>query len=232
MTRLLLTEPTFARLQAELKTQAVDCIVMGDDGVLRQDGRVITADQAPPDCGYMSNELFNWSGADRFVDTLIASPALQWVQSPGAGVDHYWFAKVARRGARLTTFHGQSDGITEYIIWGVLNHFQNGAARIAAQAAHEWTRTRFRKIEGTRWLIIGFGAIGEGLARRVKAFDAHVTAVRRRPEPSPFADVMITQDQIAAHIGASDVIVLCAPQTPQTLNMVDAAFLAAMKPDR
>jgi phosphoglycerate dehydrogenase-like enzyme len=230
MTRLLLTEPTFARLQAELKTQAVDCIVMGDDGVLRQDGRVITADQAPPDCGYMSNELFNWSGADRFVDTLIASPALQWVQSPGAGVDHYWFAKVARRGARLTTFHGQSDGITEYIIWGVLNHFQNGAARIAAQAAHEWTRTRFRKIEGTRWLIIGFGAIGEGLARRVKAFDAHVTAVRRRPEPSPFADVMITQDQIAAHIGASDVIVLCAPQTPQTLNMVDAAFLAAMKP--
>ena len=41
---------------------------------------------------------------------------------------------------------------------------------------------------------------------------------------------MTTLDQIYRHLANSDVVVLCVPQSPQTLNLVDAHFLAAMKP--
>ena len=137
---------------------------------------------------------------------------------------------LAEKGIRLTTSHTQSVGIAEYVMWGVLNHFQSGNTHAVEQTARRWTKRRSREISGTRWLIIGFGAIGEAIARRAKGFDAHVTGVRRQHQQSSCADALATPDQIFDHLGDNDVAALCVPQTSQTMNMVDADFLAAMKP--
>src|SRR6185436_10591794 len=120
------------------------------------------------------------------------SSDLKWVQSAGAGVDHPMFVKLAEKGVRLTTNHSQAVGMAEYVVGGVLSHFQSRGTQAADQAAHRWTKRYAREISGTRWLIIGFGAIGQAVAQRAKAFDAHVIGVRRQIEQSPFADEMAT----------------------------------------
>ncbi len=232
MTRILFTETAFNRIRSRLGAMVaqLEYLLMDGDGIVRLDGQEISPAAASVDGAWFSIDALFTSIEGSFLEILMASTALEWVQSAGAGVDRPVFAQLAGKGIRLTTNHSQAVGISEYILWGVLNHFQGGNLRAAKQVAHLWTQAEAREITGSRWLIVGFGAIGEAVARLAKGFDVHVTGVRRKPARSPFADVMATPDQVFGYLGESDVVVLCMPQTPQTVNMVDAAFLAAMKP--
>jgi phosphoglycerate dehydrogenase-like enzyme len=83
----------------------------------------------------------------------------------------------------------------------------------------------------SRWLIIGFGAIGQETARRARAFGAHITGVRRSRGSHELADAMIGPEDVAAHLPRADVVVLSLPLSKQTENMIDAKFLGAMKAD-
>ena len=230
MTCLLLSETALRRLQPRLEpfSDRLVCVAMDRSGELGPRADLSPAD-APPQCGYLSGDLFADGLTDKFVNALLASAALDWVQSAGAGVDHAMFKALAEKGIRLTTNHSQAIGIAEYVLWGVLNHFQGGRLRAADQAAKRWAASLSREVAGTRWLIIGFGAIGEAIACLVRAFGAHVTGIRRNASTSPWADEITTPDRLGDFLGISDIVVLCAPRTPQTANMVDADFLAGMK---
>ncbi len=236
MTRFQFTETALERLRPRLDAlaQRFDYVVMDKAGVLRFEGRELSPEQANPECGFLSNDLFFAPFHMAYVDALVRSPALKWVQSCGAGLDHPMFIKLAERSdIRLTTNHSQGTGIAEYVMWGVLDHFQSRAAqpaRPADPAAPRWTPRRAREISGTRWLILGFGSIGEAVAHRARAFGAHVTGIRRRPGPSEFADAVVAPDRMFDLLGDADVVLLCMPQTAETVNLVDARFLAAMKP--
>lgn len=232
MTRLLLSETAFHRIQPRLGALGgrIECVVMEKTGTIRLDGRELSPKDANPKCALISNDIFFASIETSYLDALTTSAALEWVQSAGAGLDHPMFLKLAERGIHLTTNHGQAIGMAEYVMWGVLNHFQNGSAIAADQAAHRWSKRRAREVAGTRWLIIGFGAIGEAVARLAKGFGSHVTGIRRRAEPSPFADEIATPNRLFEFLCEADVVVLCVPQTRATTNMVNADFLAAMKP--
>lgn len=237
MTRIQLTTAALERLRPRLDAlaQSFEYVVMDETGTLRLDGHAVSPERASPECGLLSNDLFFAPFALAYVDALVRSPALKWVQSCGAGLDHPMFVRLAQRSdIRLTTNHSQGVGMAEYVMWGVLDHFHSGAAQLLQPAKDDprrWIRRRAREIDGTRWLIIGFGAIGQEVARRAKAFGAHVTGVRRKPEPSEFADTVVASSRIIDVLGDADVVVLCMPHTPETENLVDAKFLAAMKPD-
>ena len=232
MESVLLSETALRRLRHRLQPWAkrLDVLTMGPDGAVRLDGREIAPNDPGPDCALLSNDLFHTGLVATFADVLVKSDSLRWVQSAGAGVDHPAFSALAGKGVRLTTSHGQATIMADYVLWGVLDHYQRGSLIATEQAAHRWTPRRARELGGTRWLIVGFGAIGEAVARRAKGFDAHVTGVRRRPAPSPFADQVTTPDRLRNHLGDSDVVVLCAPRTRETEGLVDADFFAAMKP--
>lgn len=231
MKTFLLTQPTYERLQLSLERFAgeLEFMTMDTAGQLWLGGRRIAPDAAQPDYGLISNDLFSTAHGPIYFELMMNLPSLQWVHSVGAGTDHPVFAALARNGTRITTSHSQSVGMADYVIWGVLNHFQNGRERAQDQAAHLWGKRQAREMMDSRWLVIGFGSIGQGVARRARGFGAHVTGVRRDTSPSPDADAVVSPDAVFDHLRESDVVVCCMPATPQTVDMVDARFLAAMK---
>jgi phosphoglycerate dehydrogenase-like enzyme len=94
--------------------------------------------------------------------------------------------------------------------------------------------------------IVGYGSIGRAVASLAGAFGARVIALRRNadgPPPPPAegsddafpfepAPVRIVgPDGLHELLGASDIVVLAAPLTPETESMIDDAALAAMRPD-
>jgi phosphoglycerate dehydrogenase-like enzyme len=119
--------------------------------------------------------------------------------------------------------------MSEYVLATVLDHLQRGPERRSEQAKRHWGRLPYREIAGSRWLIIGFGAIGREVARRARAFDAHVTGIRRTPGPDPLADAIAAPEQIFEHLPQSDIVVLVVPLSPKTENLADAKFFARMK---
>jgi len=73
-------------------------------------------------------------------------------------------------------------------------------------------------------LILGYGAIGEALERRLTGFECDVIRVARsaRDGVHPIAE-------LPELLPRADVVVLLTPATPETKRMVDAKFLASMK---
>ena len=79
------------------------------------------------------------------------------------------------------------------------------------------------------WLIVGFGPIGQEVARRVKAFGATTTIIRRTPAPSPLADMVGTMADLPGLAGKADVIVLACSLNASTRGFADAAFFTKVK---
>jgi len=229
MTRVLFYEPSYRRVADRIASiPGIEVLLMGRDGKIHCNGAELSAEAAKPEVGWATNDLFAGPIRDYMV-ALLKSPALRWMQSGAAGFDNPVFAQIIAKGARLTTNHSQAIGMAEYVIANVLDHFQKGPERRAAQKRKDWARLPYREIQGSRWLIVGFGAIGQEVARRARAFGAHITGVRRRTGSSELADVLVPPEDLAACLDSADVIVLCAPLNAQTELMVDEDFLGRMK---
>ncbi len=231
MTRLLIFEPSYRRLEAALAPHGARFtpLLVGEDGKLRLAGAEVAPDEAAPDVAWANAEVFESSANREFMVAVLKAPKLTWLQSGAAGFDHPIFRQVVEKGARLTTSHGQAVGMAEYVLAGVLDAFQRGADRRAAQQARDWSRLVFREVMGSRWLIFGFGAIGQAVAERARAFGARIVGVRRAVAPHPLAETIIAQADVLAHLPDADVVVLCAPISGTTRHVADGAFFAAMK---
>ena len=73
-------------------------------------------------------------------------------------------------------------------------------------------------------MILGYGAIGEALERRLSGFECEVIRVARRER-----DGVHPISELPELLPRADVVVLLTPATPETTRMVDAKFLASMK---
>jgi len=230
MTRVLFYEPAYRRIKERISgIKGIEPILMDRAGKVRAGDREIGADDAHPEIGWATSDLFGGPIREYMV-ALLKSPSLKWLQSGAAGFDNPVFAQIIAKGARLTTNHSQAVGMSEYVLATVLDHFQRGRDRRSAQASREWARLPYREVMGSRWLIVGFGAIGQEVARRALGFGAHITGVRRSKAAHELADAMLTPAELRSALPDADVVVLSLPLTAETEALIDAKFLSAMKP--
>lgn len=228
--RILIYEPSYRRLAGSISSLGVEPVLMNDKAELTLDGRPVSLEDAAPEAAWANADVWFGPVARDYSVNLLKASSLKWLQSGAAGFDHPIFGQLVSRGVKLTTSHGQAVGMAEYVLAGVLDHFQRGPERRAAQAAGDWKRIRFREVNGSHWVIVGFGAIGEGVARRARAFGARVTGVRRAQDPHPSADAIAALADLPRLLPEADVVVLACPLTPETRHVANAAFFAAMKP--
>jgi phosphoglycerate dehydrogenase-like enzyme len=88
-----------------------------------------------------------------------------------------------------------------------------------------------REVGGRTLLVVGLGGIGTEVARRAHALGMRVIAIRnsRREGPDFVAEVGLPED-LHAFAARADAVVSAVPLTPETTDLFDAAFFAAMKP--
>jgi phosphoglycerate dehydrogenase-like enzyme len=229
--RLLIYEPALRRVEKEIEPyrSQLQLLVVDSQGAITCGGETFDADTAQPDAGWMSADSVMGPAQRSLMVGLLKSRNLKWVHTGAAGVDHPVWAQLVDKGAVLTTGHGQALCIAEYVLAEVLASFQRITERRAEQAARRWTRLPFREIAGTNWLIVGFGAIGQDVAARAKAFGAKIVGVRRSGAPDPLAEHMGRLSDVKRLLPAADVVVLATPLNSETKGMADAGFFAAMK---
>ena len=87
-------------------------------------------------------------------------------------------------------------------------------------------------LAGRRVLLVGYGRIGTRVARLCVAFGMHVMVNDPAfPTPRIAADGYEPAPDLLAALPSADVVSLHCPLSDATRHMVDAAFLARMKPD-
>ena len=87
------------------------------------------------------------------------------------------------------------------------------------------------QLVGRTMTIVGYGSVGQAVARLAKAFEMRVIGVRRHPEKGgEHADAMYGIPDMHKALGEADVVVLSTPLTKLSTGFIDAAAIAAMKP--
>lgn len=206
----------------------LDSFVIERDGSYTHAGQAIDIDGAGIQAAWFSPDLFMLGQDQRFLDLLCRTPGLAWVQSGRAGFDDPAFATLARNGVRLSTSKATAPAISEFVLATVLDHFQHGPARRAAQAEQRWAPDFWREVAGSRWLLVGYGAIGREIAIRARALGAQVTGVRRSGGSDSDVDAIVTPDNMSASLSAADVVVLSVPLTADNDGAYGADFFAGI----
>ncbi len=151
------------------------------------------------------------------------------LQTFNAGLDIPGYKKVSDKGVRICNSSAQAVAISEYVLAQALNLLQPIGQQRSQQEEKIWQTTPFREISGMDWLIIGFGPIGQGVAKRVKSFGATTTVVRRSPEVSDYADRAGTMADLKTLLPDADVVVLACSLNNETRDFADESFFAALK---
>src|SRR5262249_54592202 len=160
------------------------------------------------------------------------APALRWVQAVGAGTDHLRGAELGR-GVTVTNAAGVAAvPIAEFVIARLLGIWKRFDDLADQQRRHAWEPAYGRQVSGLTLGLVGLGAIGTAVAERARALGMRVLAVRRRPgvDRPPVVDEVVGPEQLSDVLGRVDAVVVCAPATPGTRDLFDAAAFAAMRP--
>jgi phosphoglycerate dehydrogenase-like enzyme len=187
--------------------------------------------------------LHGWLSADAFDRLLARAPRLSWVHSASAGVERALTPAARERGVVITNARGVfSRPIAEYVLMMMLAVSRRLPGLLELQRERTWQPLEGRELRDMTVGIVGLGSIGRAVGALATAFGCRVIATRRRPEEttSPggeersFGEAMLERvggpETLPALLAESDFVVLAAPLTPDTENMIDADTLAAMKP--
>jgi glyoxylate reductase len=172
---------------------------------------------------------------DAFFATVDGGP-LKVVSTISTGVDHVDLAAAGRAGVRVLRLPGEVTGpATAELAWTLVL----AAARGIVPAAEDLRGGRWVAWDPWRWTglqldgatmgVVGFGAIGSRVARYAAAFGMTVLcSTRTVPEAGVAPHVQFVPLQELCE--RADVISLHVPLTPQTTRLVDAGFLARVRP--
>jgi len=164
-------------------------------------------------------------------DTVLACQSVDVLQTFNAGLDNPFYREAANKGIRICNSSAQGVAIAEYVMAQVLSILHPIEQQRGMQTRREWARTPFRELSSTNWLIVGYGPIGREVARRVKAFGAGTTVVRRTPSTSEFVDRSGTLGDLTDFLPKADVIILACPLNDTTRGLAGKDFFGAIKDD-
>jgi phosphoglycerate dehydrogenase-like enzyme len=211
-------------MDADLDVVTVDTV-----GIFKRAGIPIDGTDVDPEIFWVSLDIFLSGMTPSFIARLLQGTRVKWAQMFFAGLDSPVFTKLVAKGIRITKNSAQSQAIAEYVMCHALSLLHPVVEQRRAQDAHEWKRINFREIGETRWLMVGFGAIGTEIARRLQPFGAHLTVFRRNNTPTTYAaDIRPTSDLIH-YLPNADVVVLACALNDETRGIAGPDFFKAIK---
>jgi phosphoglycerate dehydrogenase-like enzyme len=191
--------------------------------------------------------LANFSPAD-FTNV----PALKWLATIGAGVDHLRANDPWSQGVTVTNGSGlHGTAIAEYTMAAMLTFSQKLADRARNQQQRSypaawtdgWKQLLGISLRGRTVSVVGYGSIGREVARIASALGMRVLAIKARPTIKKDAGFSLPGvgdpdgaipartgglEDLARFFAESDYVVLTLPATAVTEKVIDRTAIAAL----
>lgn len=174
---------------------------------------------------------------DRIDGALLrACPSLRIVALAAKGFDNFDRAAFDSAGVWLTAvpdlLSGPTAELAVALLLGLARRVPEGDRLVRSGGFRGWRpRLYGLGLEGATVGLLGMGGVGEGIARRLRGFGCRLLYSDPRALP-PEAERRLdcTRVEADALVAAADALLLALPLTEGTAGLVDAAFLARLKP--
>ncbi|HVX33313.1 MAG TPA: phosphoglycerate dehydrogenase [Solirubrobacterales bacterium] len=158
---------------------------------------------------------------------------LKVIGRAGTGVDNVDIPAATRRGIIVANApESNSVAAAEHTLALALALFRNVPQAHASLVAGRWDRSKFKGAElyGKTLGVIGFGRIGQLVAKRAQSFEMEVVAYDKFVSADRFRELGVEGcEELTDLLGRADLVTLHTPRTPETEGLIDAAAIAAMK---
>jgi D-2-hydroxyacid dehydrogenase (NADP+) len=162
---------------------------------------------------------------------LHGASRLRWIQALGTGVDNLIDLPSLRKEVIITNIRGiHGAPVSEAALMMMLALARDFAGSLRNQDRQVWMRWPAQLLDGKTVGILGVGLIAEVLAPKCKALGMTVVGFTSAKRDLPGFDRMYDRGELIAQAGTLDHLVLLAPYSQETRNLVDARVFAAMKP--
>lgn len=169
-------------------------------------------------------------------DVLAAGTALRVVGRLGVGLDNIDLKTCQNSNVKVIPATGaNAQAVAEYVIASAMMLWRGSFLASSEVAQGAWPRARLssgREIHGHSLGLVGFGGIGQlvarlaqGLGMSVLAYDPYIPA--DAPVWTQTKTTSVSLDELVAQ---ADIISLHIPLTPDTQNLFGTDVLAQMRP--
>ncbi|HSK04944.1 MAG TPA: D-glycerate dehydrogenase [Kofleriaceae bacterium] len=199
------------------------------------------AEVSVPDEGHVDLATVDLAAADALICLLMdrvdaavlaRAPALRVIANCAVGVDNVDLAAATARGIAVTNTPDVLTDATAELAFALMlaaaRRVVEGDRLVRSRTWTGWALDQLLGIQlaGKQLGIIGFGRIGQAVARRALGFEMRVAYADRRVKAAPPARLVPIDELFAT----SDVVSLHCPLTPETHRIVNARRLDLMKP--
>ncbi|MGO8980556.1 MAG: NAD(P)-dependent oxidoreductase [Streptosporangiaceae bacterium] len=155
----------------------------------------------------------------------------------GVGLDRVDVARAGELGVWVARVPGDqggnADSVAELTILLLLALMRKLDQARAALRERRWSaRPAGRSLAGSTLLLVGLGAIGTAVARRLAPFGARLLGVRAHPQAGgpPEVERVWGAAELAEALPLADAVICCAMFDGSNARMFDASAFGAMRP--
>jgi D-3-phosphoglycerate dehydrogenase / 2-oxoglutarate reductase len=223
--RLLVTPTSYGKNDPRLKTELeaqVGEVIYNPTGKPLSSAEV--ASLLPGIDGYIAG----LDGID--AQALKAADRLKVIARYGVGVDSVDLEAARKKGIVVTNTPGANSVSVAELALGLMLALARQIPE-AVDAVHQgkWPRYSGLSLESKTIGILGLGAIGRHLARRLAGFDCRLLAYDPFGNPVVAGELSVELTELDNVLERSDFVSLHLPLLPETRGMVNDAFLGKMK---
>jgi D-3-phosphoglycerate dehydrogenase / 2-oxoglutarate reductase len=200
--------------------------------------RMATSDDHAHRLALAADAAFFVGGISPIAATLMdAAPGLRLIQKWGIGVDKIDLAAARARGVPVAITAGANAvPVAEFTLLLMLAVLRRLPYREAQFRGGDWhrargdTRRQARQLRGKLVALIGLGAIGRQVAKRLQAFDTEVRYFDiRRPSPAKEERLGVRFQELDTLLPEADIVSLHVPYTSATQRMLSRERIARLR---
>jgi D-2-hydroxyacid dehydrogenase (NADP+) len=170
-------------------------------------------------------------------ETFLSAKKLKWIHGAYVGMDKFLFPELLKSKVLLTSSRGMhGDTVSDHAMAMILAFAKGLVSSWNCKKLRKWCQVEVMKqrFEPQEKLlgIVGFGTIGQSLARKAKAFEMKVMATKnrvKRGEKIKYIDRILPKEKFREFLCTADFVVLTVPLTKETYHMIGATELDCMK---
>ena len=173
------------------------------------------------------------SGTKLTGDLIERAERLKVIGRAGTGVDNVDVEAATKRGIIVVNApESNSVAAAEHTLAMALALSRNLPQAHGSLVAGRWERSRFggNELYGKTLGVIGFGRIGQLVAKRALAFDMEVVAYDKFVSAERFRELGVegveTTDELYSR---AEIVTIHLPKTPETVGWIDASAIAKMR---
>ena len=170
------------------------------------------------------NSLFMYNDIKRF-------KKLKYIQVTSAGLDRLPIDYINENNIKLFNARGvYSIPIAEWTILKILEIYKHSREFYQKQDKKIWEKNReILELNDKKVAILGFGSIGNEIAKRLKAFNTNITAVDIVEISNEYINECYNISEIKKVLPDKDIIISTLPLTKDTKGFINEEKLMLMK---